>query len=86
MGNICAITIPCGKLGPERPIVASDDGSIDSAPNKPYGISFISTSFQEEKLFKIAYAFEQLTQARSKVRPIVVPKTELADFLIRRGQ
>ncbi|KAM0524831.1 hypothetical protein ACHAPE_000935 [Trichoderma viride] len=86
MGNICAITVPFGKQGPEKPIVASDDGSIDSAPNKPYGISFISTSFQEEKLFKIAYAFEQLTQARSKVRPIVVPRTDLADLLVRRGQ
>lgn len=86
MGNICAITLPLAKLGPERPIVARDDGFIDSAPNKPYGISFISTSFQEEKLFKIAYAFEQLTQARSKVRPIVVPRTELADLLVRRGQ
>jgi amidase len=80
MGNICAITVPFSKLGPEKPIIPSDDGTIDSAPNKPYGISFIGTSFQEEKLFKIAYAFEQLTQARSKVRPIVVPKTELADF------
>lgn len=86
MGNICAITLPLAKLGPERPIVARDDGFIDSAPNKPYGISFISTSFQEEKLFKIAYAFEQLTQARSNVRPIVVPRTELADLLVRRGQ
>ncbi|KAK1252543.1 hypothetical protein MKX08_003730 [Trichoderma sp. CBMAI-0020] len=85
MGNICAITVPFEKLGPERPIIASDDGFIDSAPNKPYGISFISTSFQEEKLFKIAYAFEQLTQARSKVRPIVVPRTELADLLVRRS-
>ncbi|EHK42918.1 hypothetical protein TRIATDRAFT_224976 [Trichoderma atroviride IMI 206040] len=85
MGNICAITVPYEKLGPERPIIASDDGFIDSAPNKPYGISFISTSFQEEKLFKIAYAFEQLTQARSKVRPIVVPRTELADLLVRRS-
>ncbi|KAL6893372.1 amidase signature domain-containing protein [Trichoderma evansii] len=85
MGNICAITVPFAKLGPERPIIPSDDGSIDSAPNKPYGISFIGTSFQEEKLFKIAYAFEQLTQARSKVRPIVAPRTELEDFLVRRG-
>lgn len=84
MGNICAITVPFAKLGPERPIVPGDDGSIDSAPNKPYGISFISTSFQEEKLFKIAYAFEQLTQARKRVRPIVVPRTELADFLGRQ--
>lgn len=85
MGNLCAITVPFAKLGPERPIVPSDDGSIDSAPNKPYGISFIGTSFQEEKLFRIAYAFEQLTQGRSKVRPIVAPRTELEDFLVHRG-
>lgn len=86
MGNICVITVPFEKQGPERRVVASDDGSIDSAPNKPYGISFIGTSFQEEKLFRIAYAFEQLAQARSKVRPIVVPKTELANYLFRQGQ
>lgn len=83
MGNICVITVPFEKQGPERSIVTSDDGSIDSAPNKPYGISFIGTSFQEEKLFRIGYAFEQLAQARSKVRPIVTPKTELADYLLR---
>lgn len=85
MGNIGAVTVPFEKLGPERPIIPSDDGSIDSAPNKPYGISFIATSFQEEKLFRIAYAFEQLTQARKKVRPFVAPRTELADFLVHRG-
>ncbi|KAL7894905.1 amidase signature domain-containing protein [Trichoderma sp. TUCIM 5745] len=86
MGNICVITVPFEKQGSERSIVRNDDGSIDSAPNKPYGISFIGASFQEEKLFKIAYAFEQLAQGRSKVRPIVVPKTELAEFVSRRGQ
>lgn len=82
MGNICAITVPLAKLGSERPVIPGNDGSIDSTPNKPYGISFISTSFQEEKLFKIAYAFEQLTQARTKIHPIIVPKGEVANFVL----
>ncbi|KAM0255645.1 hypothetical protein ACHAQJ_005570 [Trichoderma viride] len=82
--NLPAVTVPFGKREGQG-LFVNEDGSVDSAPNKPFGITFIGPKFTEETLFGIAYAFEQLTQARTKVHPHprVVPKTELADVLKR---
>ena len=41
----------------------------------PVGISFFSGAFQEPKLLKIAYAFEQSTKVRKP--PVFIPKIEL---------
>ncbi|KAH6607291.1 amidase-like protein [Trichoderma cornu-damae] len=75
------VTVPLGKLPWFAPIVEGVNGLIDTAPNKPFGISFVGPAFGEETLFEIAYAFEQLTQVRKTVHPYMVPKTELADIL-----
>jgi amidase len=81
-GGLPAVTVPLGKLR-ETDLYMQDDGSADSAPNKPFGITFVGPRYSEETLFGIAYAFEQLTLARKEVRPVFVPRTELADVLKR---
>lgn len=74
-------TVPLGCLGDNAPQLTNIRGLVDSGPNKPFGISFVGLEFSEEKLFEIAYAFEQLTKARSTVKPVHYPKAELTDLL-----
>ena len=37
--------------------------------------------FDEQNLFRVAHAFEQLTQVRLKGKPYLVPKVDLKDFI-----
>lgn len=51
-----------------------------SLTTSSFGISFLGDKFTEEKLVGLAYAFEQKTMVRNKVRPFIVPNIELGDF------
>jgi amidase len=79
------VSVPVGRTPDGAPITKNDWGNLVlSAPNGPFGISFSGLAFSEEKLFGMAYAFEQRTNVRKTIRPLVVPKTELADVVRRR--
>ncbi|PNP37710.1 hypothetical protein TGAMA5MH_10383 [Trichoderma gamsii] len=79
------ISVPLGRSPDGAPTTMSDWGNLAlSAPNGPFGISFSGLAFSEEKLFAMAYAFEQRTNVRGTIRPLVVPKTELVDVVRRR--
>jgi amidase len=54
------------------------------APNMPFGIAFIGTSYSEYKLIGVAYAFEQATKARLQTRayPSATPVTQLKDVIL----
>ena len=62
---------PLSPATPIRPI----------GPNQPFGLSFVGTAFSEFDLISYAYAYEQATHTRLKVRayPAAIPKTQLAD-------
>ncbi|KAI9818718.1 MAG: hypothetical protein M1832_004195 [Thelocarpon impressellum] len=76
------VTVPLGFHGPDQPVVKSTPRLelVVTAPNIPFGISFLGRPWSEEKLISYAYAFEQLTQARNKAPPHVVSPTGLADM------
>ena len=40
-------------------------------------------AFSEQKLIKIAYALEQLTNVRQQRSPFILPSTDLADIMER---
>lgn len=46
-----------------------------------FGISFLGAKFSEEKLVGYAYALEQRTMIRKKVKPYVMPWSELVDVI-----
>lgn len=76
------VTVPLGKAPADAPVVPSEQGRTTlSAPNGPFGISFAGMAFSEESLFGMAYAFEQRTKVREKVKPYKQPRTELADIV-----
>ena len=68
-------------LSPATPIRAT-------GPNQPFGLAFVGTAFSEFDLISFAYAYEQATHTRLKIRayPAAIPKTQLADIVGILGQ
>ncbi|UKZ96740.1 uncharacterized protein TrAFT101_011517 [Trichoderma asperellum] len=79
------VSVPLGRSPDGTPRTPSYwKNLVQSAPNGPLGISFSGLAFSEEKLFAMAYAFEQRTNVRKSIRPYVVPKTELVHVVRKR--
>ncbi len=74
--------VPLGFLPPDTPLAPAEPTRI-SGPNQPFGIAFIGTAWTEFELILYAYAYEQATHTRLKVRafPEAVPTTQLADVV-----
>ncbi|KAK4218887.1 putative glutamyl-tRNA amidotransferase subunit A [Rhypophila decipiens] len=81
------ISVPMGRYPSDTPVKMNGLGNlVIRGPNMPFGISFLAERFSEEKLIGLAYAFEQRTLVREKVRPYIAPKTELGDVVLARGR
>lgn len=77
-----AVTVPLGRVPDGTPVTRNGFGNLNAtAPNQPFGVGFAGARFSEEVLIGMAYALEQQTLVRTKVHPIVVPKTELKDVV-----
>ncbi|KAG8156735.1 hypothetical protein KVR01_013340 [Diaporthe batatas] len=75
------VSVPMGAMPPGQPIVSDDDGLISSAPNIPFGFSFMGARFTDAKIIGLAYAFEQRTGIRKRIIPCVAPQTDLRDVV-----
>ncbi|KAM3517803.1 hypothetical protein MY4038_010246 [Beauveria bassiana] len=76
------VTLPIGRMPDDTPVTRNDFGNLNAtAPNQPFGVGFAGARFSEEALIGMAYALEQQTQVRTKVNPIIVPRTELKDVV-----
>ncbi|KAF6835081.1 glutamyl-tRNA amidotransferase subunit a [Colletotrichum plurivorum] len=74
------VTVPLGFYPANATVVKNRRGNlVDTGPHVPFGISFLGAKFEEAKLIGLAYAYEQRTQTRSKVRPYIVPNVEIGD-------
>ncbi|KAI1854296.1 hypothetical protein JX266_001437 [Neoarthrinium moseri] len=79
------VTVPLGKYPENQTVIPNSFENLnDTAPNIPFGISFLGEHFSEEKLIGLAYAFEQRTLVRNTIKPYIEPKTELADVVCKR--
>ncbi|KAK2873274.1 hypothetical protein FQN49_002464 [Arthroderma sp. PD_2] len=74
------ITVPLGVY-PNGTEVNHDRELVTSGPGLPIGISFMGDLWSEEKLVGFAYAFEQKTHARPKLKRFIEPKKEVKDTL-----
>ncbi|KAI8931802.1 hypothetical protein NX059_011439 [Plenodomus lindquistii] len=73
------ITVPLGAQPANTTVVTNRRGNLNAtAPGIPFGISFAGAKWSEETLVGFAYAYEQRTMVRTKVKPYIQPTTELA--------
>ncbi|KAK4208622.1 putative amidase [Rhypophila decipiens] len=72
------VTVPLGAYPDDTPIQKDRRGDlVAKGPGVPFGISFLGRKFDEAKLIGLAYAFEQKTQVRGKVKPYLAPWTQV---------
>ncbi|KAL4940030.1 hypothetical protein BDV06DRAFT_27027 [Aspergillus oleicola] len=77
------VTVPFDAFTPDTPIQYNSRGDVvETAPGIPLGVSFLGPKWSEESLISVAYAFEQRTLARQRLRRVVEPITELEDILL----
>lgn len=76
------LLVPLGFLPPDTPLPPVEP-TRESGPNMPFGLAFLGTAFSEFRLISYAYAYEQATHTRLKVRafPAAIPTTQLADVI-----
>ena len=80
IAGLPVVTVPLGFYPSDTPVVWNPKGTtISVAPHVPFGIAFVGRRWSEETLIALAYAFEQRTLARRKMRPYVSPTVELGD-------
>ncbi|PVI01022.1 amidase signature enzyme [Periconia macrospinosa] len=76
------VTVPLGSYPANTTVRTNSRGDLNAtAPGIPFGISFSGALWSEEALIGFAYAFEQRTNVRKKVKPYLAPNTELLDVL-----
>ncbi|KAM7192658.1 hypothetical protein V8F33_008269 [Rhypophila sp. PSN 637] len=72
------VTVPLGAYPDDTPIQKDRRGDlVAKGSGVPFGISFLGRKFDEAKLISLAYAFEQKTQVRGKVKPYLAPWTQV---------
>lgn len=72
------ITVPLGAFPSNTTVVPNGRGNLNAtAPGVPFGISFAGGYWSEETLIGFAYAFEQRTNVRGRVKPYIQPNIEL---------
>lgn len=77
------ITVPLGAYPNGTKVEWNSRGDlVKQGPGTPFGISFMGAKWSEESLIGMAYAFEQRTLVREKLRHYIQPRTELKDVVI----
>jgi len=81
------VTVPLGFFPANTPVVMNANGmTVNIGPGIPFGISFIGRRWSEETLISFAYAFEQRTIARRKMRPFLHPTFDLGDRILNANE
>ncbi|MCJ1377302.1 hypothetical protein MMC17_000396 [Xylographa soralifera] len=76
------VTVPMGAFGDDVGVAWRKEHdpllrSVMAGPGMTFGLGFFGAKWSEERLLGLAYAFEQRTGWRRRVRPVVVPGREL---------
>jgi amidase len=72
------VTVPLGSYPANQTVITNGRGNLNAtAPGIPFGLAFAGGYWSEETLIGFAYAFEQRTHVREKVKPYIRPTIEL---------
>lgn len=75
-------SVPMGFYPEGTPETPNSFGDlVATAPNLPFGLSFMGAKWSEYELISFAYAYEQKTKVRNMVQPYLQPHTELKDVV-----
>ncbi|KAI1751921.1 amidase signature enzyme [Xylaria castorea] len=77
------VTVPMGVLGPNATTNWSNNETITTGPGIPLGLSFTADKWSDQKLIQYGYAYEQASQRRRELAPVIKPMSDL-DILINR--
>ena len=83
------VSVPMGFYPASTAVTTQGDFAnlVETAPNIPFGISFLGKRFDESTIIGLAYAYEQLTQTRKHgPQPVIQPTTDLKDVVGCGGQ
>ncbi|KAI1189128.1 amidase signature enzyme [Nemania serpens] len=76
------VTVPTGVLGPEAQTVWDNNNTaIITGPGIPLGLSFTAGPWTDQKLIRYAYAYEQASQRRRELTPVIKPKADLSSLI-----
>ncbi|KAL1961824.1 hypothetical protein VTN77DRAFT_1036 [Rasamsonia byssochlamydoides] len=76
------VTVPLGAYPNGTAVQRSPPWNlVEAAPGIPFGISFMGAKWSEESLIGMAYAFEQRTLVRDKLKRYIEPHTQLGDVI-----
>ncbi|KAH7035771.1 amidase signature domain-containing protein [Microdochium trichocladiopsis] len=76
------VTVPMGSLGADSQTEwDSTNTTIQSAPGIPLGLSFLGDRWSDVELVSYGYAYEQVSQKRSLLKPYLQPRSDLASVL-----
>ncbi|KAK2770626.1 hypothetical protein FQN53_005410 [Emmonsiellopsis sp. PD_33] len=74
------ITVPMGAYPEGTEVRYNPRGNlVDIGPGVPMGLSFLGNLWSEESLIGMAYAYEQKSLERAKLKRYIEPTTELGD-------
>ncbi|KAF2791439.1 amidase signature enzyme [Melanomma pulvis-pyrius CBS 109.77] len=80
------VTVPLGAYPANTTVRANSRGDLNAtAPGIPFGLAFAGKLWSEESLIGFAYAYEQRSGVRGKVKPYLMPSAELKDVLGRQS-
>ncbi|KAL1641870.1 hypothetical protein SLS61_009934 [Didymella pomorum] len=80
------VTVPLGAYPANTTVIPNARGNLNAtAPNIPFGIAFAGKHWSEESLIGFAYAYEQRSNVRQKVKPYIQPTIELADVVAKKA-
>ncbi|KAH8646331.1 amidase signature domain-containing protein [Xylariales sp. PMI_506] len=81
------VTVPMGVLGEDAGTMPDDQRPwlLKSCPGLPLGLSFTADRWSEQDLIGYAYAYEQVSKKRNKLKPYIKPKTDLDSILYNVG-
>ncbi|KAI1287858.1 amidase signature enzyme [Xylaria venustula] len=76
------VTVPMGVLGPEAKTAYDyTNKTISTGPGIPLGLSFTADKWSDQKLIQYAYAYEQASQRRRELTPIIKPESDLGTIV-----
>ena len=78
IAGLPVVTVPLGFFPAGTAVSMNLKGTmINKGPGIPFGVAFVGRRWSEETLISLAYAFEQRTMARKRMRPLISPSFEL---------